>query len=159
MPKQRLCPTTLLSLSVAIAGAGWMSAWAADTSKPTSKPTESQSASAIASAKMELPFPNGEKWATATEREKLSYLLGIMNMAMAEYQLTGEAPKYRTLVPKMVQSLDGTTLRQMMAAVDAYYKANPDQQKRSIFEVIWFEIVVLKAGDKPQAVTPTVKEK
>lgn len=35
---------------------------------------------------MELPFPDGEKWATATEREKLAYLLGITNMALIEYQ-------------------------------------------------------------------------
>lgn len=89
----------------------------------------------------ELPFPSGKEWPTATEREKMAYLLGILNMAMVEYQLTGPNPKYRTTVNKLVKSLDGMTLRQIMETVDAYYQANPDQQQRPIFEVIWFEMV------------------
>jgi hypothetical protein len=44
----------------------------------------------------------------------------------------------------MVKALDGMTLRQIMAAVDAYYTANPDQQQRPVFEVIWFELVAAK---------------
>jgi hypothetical protein len=71
----------------------------------------------------------------------MAYLLGILNMAMVEYQLTGTDPKHRTTVKKMVESLDGMTLRQIMETVDAYYLANPDQQQRPIFEVIWFEMV------------------
>jgi len=102
---------------------------------------------------------DGEKWSTATEREKLAYLLGIMNMAMVEYQLTGPTPKHRTTVPKLVKSLDGMTLQQMMGTVDTYYKANPDQQKRPIFEVIWFEIVAPKASAKSQEPgTPAAKK-
>lgn len=138
--KQALIPV-LLSLGLPV---GLLSVTGAQAAEPSA----AKSASAISAAKAELPFPNGERWTTATENEKLSYLLGIMNLAMAEYQLTGPTPKYRTLVPKMVQSLDGQTLRQIMVGVDNFYKANPDQQKRSVFEVIWFEIVAPKAGDK-----------
>ena len=145
--------TMAISLGLAAGAVGPLSAQAAD-QKSADKPTTAQSATAIAAAKMELPFPDGEKWTGASEREKLAYLHGIMNMAMAEYQLTGPTPKYRSLVPKMVQALDGVTLRRMMDSVDAYYKANPDQQKRSVFEVIWFEIVAPKTGDMP-----AVKEK
>ena len=150
---KHLLTTTVFSLSLVAGVVGPMSAQAAD-QKSADKPTTAQSATAIAAAKMELPFPNGEKWTSATEREKLAYLHGIMNMAMAEYQLTGPAPKYRSLVPKMVQAVDGVTLRHMMDSVDTYYKANPDQQKRSVFEVIWFEIVAPKPG-----ATSAVKEK
>ncbi|MBL8251584.1 MAG: hypothetical protein JNK31_07945 [Candidatus Competibacter sp.] len=112
---------------------------------------------AIATAKHELPYPDGEKWATATEREKLAYLIGIMNMAMAEYQLTGAKPKYRSLVPKMVQSLDGKTLREIMSAVDGYYQANPNQRKRSIFEVIWTEVAAPKPAPSQPANPPATK--
>lgn len=150
MLKKPMLATVILSLGSTIG------AQAAQPEKQATPPAATKSAAAIASAKAELPYPNGENWATATEREKLSYILGILNMAMAEYQLTGATPKYRTLVPKMVQSLDGKTLRQIMEAVDAYYKANPAQQKRSIFEVIWFEIVAPTTvsdshSDKPAA--------
>ncbi|NJM13648.1 MAG: hypothetical protein HC889_18925 [Synechococcaceae cyanobacterium SM1_2_3] len=65
-------------------------------------------------------------------------------MAMVEYQLSGPSPKHRTTVARMVKALDGMTLRQIMAAVDAYYTANPDQQQRPVFEVIWFELVAAK---------------
>ncbi|HRX70035.1 MAG: hypothetical protein KDJ22_05235 [Candidatus Competibacteraceae bacterium] len=103
--------------------------------------TEPAVASAYANPVKELPFPGGKEWPTATEREKMAYLLGILNMAMVEYQLTGPNPKHRTTVAKLVESLDGMTLRQIMKTVDAYYQANPDQQQRPIFEVIWFEMV------------------
>ncbi|HRY14522.1 MAG: hypothetical protein KDI73_03765 [Candidatus Competibacteraceae bacterium] len=89
----------------------------------------------------ELPFPGGKEWPTATEREKMAYLLGVLNMALVEYQLTGPNPKNPTMVEKLVKSLKGVTLRQIMETVDAYYQANPDQQQRPIFEVIWFEMV------------------
>jgi len=150
MPTIRRFKTALFMVGLAAALAGGPTIRAADAPKPAAKPTETPPATATAPAKRELPFPDGEKWTTATEREKLAYLLGIMNMALAEYQLTGPDPKYRTIVPKMVKSLDGVTLRQMMGTVDTYYKANPDQQKRPIFEVIWFEIVAPKAGAKTQ---------
>lgn len=102
---------------------------------------EPAASSAYANPVKELPFPGGKEWPTATEREKMAYLLGVLNMAMVEYQLTGPNPKHRTTVEKLVESLDGMTLRQIMETVDAYYQANPDQQQRPIFEVIWFEMV------------------
>jgi hypothetical protein len=36
-------------------------------------------------------------------------MLGILNMAMIEYQLAGPNPKHRTTVVKLVKSLDGMT--------------------------------------------------
>ena len=102
---------------------------------------EPATSSAYANPVKELPFPGGKEWPTATEREKMAYLLGILNMALVEYQLTGPDPKYPTVVEKLVESLKGLTLRQIMETVDAYYQANPDQQQRPILEVIWFEMV------------------
>lgn len=121
----------LFSISLVASLAGWTPVHAAEPKTPpaSAKPVK------------ELPFPGGKEWPTATEREKMAYLLGILNMAMVEYQLTGPNPKHRTAVEKLVESLDGMTLRQIMQTVDAYYQANPDQQQRPIFEVIWFEMV------------------
>ena len=150
MPTTCRSKATLLSLSLDAGLIGWSAIHAAEDPKSPAKPTESQPVTTPAPAKMELPFPDGEKWATATEREKLAYLLGITNMALIEYQLTGPSPKYRTTVPKLIKSLDGTTLRQMMGIIDTYYKAHPDQQKRRIFEVLWFEIVEPKVNATSQ---------
>ena len=134
--------TTLLALGLTLGLGGWTAAQAADPAAPAATAALSQSAP----AKIDLSFPDGEKWSAATEREKMAYLLGIRDMASAEYQLTGPNPKRRTLVEKLVESLDGMTLRQIMEKVDAYYKANPDRQKQTIFEVVWFQLVVPKTG-------------
>jgi hypothetical protein len=96
---------------------------------------------AVEAAQKELPFPDGENWPTATEREKLAYLLGIMNLALVEYQLHGPDPKHRTTVSKLVKATDGMTLRQIMETVDTFYQSNPDLQRQPVIEVIWFELV------------------
>lgn len=147
--------TTLLSLGLAAGLVGWSTAQAADPAPSAAKPAASQPAQTEASAKPDLSFPNGEQWPNATEREKMAYLLGIRDMAMAEYQLTGPNPKDRTLVKKWVESLDGMTLRQIMETVDAYYKANPDKQQQTIFEVVWFQLVEPRAGVKSTGSSPS----
>jgi hypothetical protein len=142
MLNSRRFATTLLSLGLAASLAGGAMVQAADPAPSAVKAAPVQSTS----AQIDLSFPDGEDWTTATERERMAYLLGIRDMASAEYQLTGPNPKRRTLVEKLVEALDGMTLRHIMEAIDGYYKANPDKQKQSIFEVIWFQLVVPKVG-------------
>jgi len=121
----------VFSLSLAVILAAWIPAQAAEPATPpaSAKPVK------------ELPFPGGKEWPTATEREKMAYLLGILNMAMVEYQLTGPNPKHPTTVEKLVESLHGMSLQQIVKTVDTYYQNHPDQQQRPIIEVIWFEMV------------------
>jgi hypothetical protein len=137
MPHKQLFAKTIMTLGLTASLFGWVGVQAADPAPSADKPAESQSTP----AKKDLPFPNSSEWSTATEREKLAYLLGIMNMALVEYQLSGPNPKHRTTVARMVKALDGMTLRQILEKVDAYYKANPDKQQQTVFEVIWFELV------------------
>ena len=142
MPTYPRFATPLLALGLTMSlGSGVMAQ--AQVANPTPPATTSSPA---VPAKIDLSFPDGEKWSAATEREKMAYLLGIRDMASAEYQLTGPNPKRRTLVEKLVESLDGMTLRQIMEKIDAYYYANNNKQKQTIFEVVWFQIVVPKTG-------------
>jgi len=145
MLKKSRFATTLLPLSLAVSLSGWTVAQAAETAPPAAP------AAATSPAQIDLKFPDGENWSPATEREKMAYLLGIRDMAAAEYQLTGPNPKKRTLVAKWVKALDGMTLRQIMETVDAYYKANPDKQKQTVFEVVWFQMVQPKVGNPAKA--------
>ncbi len=140
MPKKPRFVITLLSLGLAVGLSSAAMAQAAETVAPAAKSAQS------APTKVDLSFPDGAKWSQATEREKMAYLLGIRDMATAEYQLTGPNPKHRTLVEKWVEALDGMTLRQIMETVDAYYRANPDQQQQTVFEVIWFQMIQSKAN-------------
>ncbi|MDS4040627.1 MAG: hypothetical protein RKP20_05565 [Candidatus Competibacter sp.] len=136
--------TTLLSLSLAAGLTCWSTAQAADPAPPAAKSAESQLAQQA--VKKEWLIPTGERWSDATETERRAYVLGILNMAMIEYQLTGPNPKHRTTVPKLIKALDGMTVPQIVENVDAYYKANPDKQQQPIIEVIWFQMVAPKTG-------------
>lgn len=138
--------TTLLSLSLAAGLTGWSTAQATDPAPPATKPATSQPAQPAASAKAEWRIPTGERWSKATDTEKGAYVLGILNMAMVEYQLTGPNPKHRTTIPHLIKALDGMTLPQIVETVDAYYKANPDKQQQPIIEVIWFQMVAPKTN-------------
>jgi len=138
--------TTLLALGLVAGLAGWSMAQAAEPAKPAAKPAESSPAQSATPAKQEWRMPTGEHWSQATDTERRAYVLGILNMAMVEYQLSGPNPKHRTTVPRLVKALDGMTVAQLAEKVNAYYQANPDQQQRAIFEVIWFELVAPKAS-------------
>lgn len=150
MLTKRLSTATLLSLGLAIHLASGSIVQAAEPAPPAAKPAESSPAQTATPAKKEWLLPNGEHWAKATETEKRAYLLGILNMAMVEYQLSGPAPKHRTTVNKIVKALDGMTVPQIVEKVDAHYKTNPDKQQQSVFEVIWFEMVAPKADVKSE---------
>lgn len=141
MLKKSSLATTLLFLGLTGGLSGWTVAQAAETAATTS------------STQVDLSLPDGEDWVPATEREKMAYLLGIRDMAAVEYQLIGPKPKHRTAVKKWVEALDGMTLRQIMEAVDAYYKAHPDKQQQPVFEVVWFQMVEPKVG-KPAKASP-----
>jgi hypothetical protein len=146
MLKKSRFATTLLSLGLAAGLAGWSPAQAAESAKSTAKSAESQPAQSAAPAKQEWRIPTGERWSNATDTERGAYVLGILNMAMVEYQLTGPNPKHRTTVPHLIKALDGMTLPQIVETIDAYYKANPDKQQQPIIEVIWFQMVAPKAS-------------
>ena len=146
MLKKSRFATTLLSLGLATGLAGWSPAQAAEAAKSTAKSAESQPAQSAVPAKQEWRIPTGERWSNATDTERGAYVLGILNMAMVEYQLTGPKPKHRTTVPHLIKALDGMAVPQIVETVDAYYKANPDKQQEPIIEVIWFQMVKPKAG-------------
>ena len=149
MLKQHRFITKLFAFGLVAGLAGWSMAQAAEPAPPAAKPAESPPAQAAPPAKQEWLFATGEHWSKAADTEKRAYVLGILNMAMVEYQLSGPNPKHRTTVPRLVKALDGMTVSQLAEKVNAYYQANPDQQQRAVFEVIWFELVA--PGTKPAA--------
>ena len=145
MLKNRRFTTTLFSLGLIAGLAGWSTVQAAEPAKPATQPAESPPAQSATPAKQEWRMPTGEHWSNATDTERRAYVLGILNMAMVEYQLSGPNPKHRTTVAKMVKALDGMAVPQIVETVDAYYKANPEKQQQPIIEVIWFQMVAPKA--------------
>lgn len=137
---------TLLSLSLA---AGWGAESLAQTADPapaSEAPATTSTVAAAASAKKEWRIPTGEHWNKASDTEKGAYILGLLNMAMIEYQLSGPNPKHRTTVPKLIKAMNGMSVSQIVETVDAYYKSNPEMQQQPVIEVIWFQVVTPKVG-------------
>jgi hypothetical protein len=99
-------------------------------------------------ARAELPIATGEHWTTATEREKKAFLLGFATMAKIEYEIQGTSPPPddKTFIQLMVKGLSKYNLTSAMEAIDAWYAANPDQLKRPVIEVIWFELTLPNAS-------------
>ena len=157
MLKKRRFTPMLLSFGLTASLAGGSMVQAAEPAPPAAKPAESQPAQSATPAKQEWQFATGEHWSKATDTERRAYVLGILNMAMVEYQLSGPSPKHRTTVPRLVKALDGMTVSQLAEKVNAYYQANPDQQQRAVFEVIWFELVA--PGTKPEGSSPSKTKK
>jgi hypothetical protein len=95
-------------------------------------------------ARADLPIATGEHWTTATEREKKAFLLGLATMAKIEYEIQGTSPPPddKTFVQTLVKGMSKFTITSSMEAIDAWYAANPDQLKRPVIEVIWFELTL-----------------
>ena len=146
MLKKRRFTLILLSFGLTASLAGGSMVQAAEPAPPAAKPAESQPAQSATPAKQEWQFATGEHWSKATDTERRAYVLGILNMAMVEYQLSGPNPRHRTTVTKIVKALDGMAVPQIVETIDAYYKSNPDQQQQPIIEVIWFQMVAPKAS-------------
>ena len=99
MLKKSRFSTTLLSLGLAAGLAGWSPAQAAESAPPTAKPLNPNRRN-----QQRQPNRNGGSPPASTGRKppiprEEAYVLGILNMAMVEYQLTGPNPKHRTTVP------------------------------------------------------------
>ena len=135
---QKHYPRAVLAAAglVLMLGAG-VPAQAADPAKPALAPM----GSTVTTIKEEWLIPTGVHWMKSTEVEKQSYVLGILNMAMVEYQLTGAAPRHRTSVPGLVKGLEGMTVFQVVDALNDYYKANPGNQQKPVIEAIWGQVV------------------
>lgn len=88
----------------------------------------------------------GEHWTTASVQEKRAFLLGMGTIIDLEQEFQGANPpkavSEHSLIPKFAEGLKGYTIPTAQQAIDAWYAANPGQLKRSVIEVIWYELTV-----------------
>ena len=105
---------------------------------------------------------DGQAWMSSTEDEKLSFLLGVEMMIATEQTLTEryndvkkENPKTRfpvtassPFIKGWLKAFKDTSRREISAEIDKYINAHPDARTRHVFEIIWKELIVPKAGFK-----------
>ncbi|MGF1529201.1 MAG: hypothetical protein ACFCBW_20820 [Candidatus Competibacterales bacterium] len=94
-----------------------------------------------------VPVVTGQNWVNATEGEKLAFLLGMATVIEIEQELQEANPprELSSLVPTLVEGLDGMRLRDIMLELDNWYVANGDQLTRPVVETLWFELALPNA--------------
>jgi hypothetical protein len=109
----------------------------------------------------ELPVATGEHWTNATEAEKKAFLFGTLTMVQVvnDLQVKDAAarkpghkptppPTSVKVVSTMTNGLSQYSISQLIEEIDKWYSTHPDQLKRPLLEVIWFEFAVPNAATK-----------
>lgn len=97
-------------------------------------------ASGVWGAMAKAELINGTQWTKWTERDKLVYIRGISNWADFVTAARAQANKGKTwgfsMSKCLADALKIKSLGQVVADVDAYYRANPGNMNNSVVEVV-----------------------
>ena len=94
----------------------------------------------------------GELWMMSMQEEKLAYVLGIESAIYIEHVINKKALENKkgvqaplhTLSPfekGWVKAFEHVSRKEIVARVDAWLNAHPDQHKRPVLAIIWYELI------------------
>ena len=94
----------------------------------------------------------GELWMMSTQDNKLAYVLGIESAIYIEHMINKRVLESKedkqavlhNLSPfekGWVKAFEGVKREEIVARVDAWITAHPDQQKRPVLAIIWYELI------------------
>ena len=105
-----------------------------------------------AEASNPVDIVTGELWMLSKQEEKLAYVLGIESAIYIEHMIHQKAlerkkdknvPRH-TLSPfekGWVKAFENVKREEIVARVDSWLKMHPDQHKRPILSIIWYELI------------------
>jgi hypothetical protein len=85
---------------------------------------------------------DGNDWLESSNDQHLAYMLGLANTISVAYQYdTKKLPSQETTFSRRaVLGLGGTSVREAVQRVDAWYKANPSKLETPVMRVLWLDI-------------------
>ena len=89
------------------------------------------------------PDVDGQVWMQSTEQEKEAFLFGAGSAIVLEYHVRdkhSEAPSL--FVRGWVEGLKDISWKELANRIDDYYRKNPEQMHKHVFEVIWQEVIM-----------------
>jgi hypothetical protein len=94
----------------------------------------------------EPQFLIGRTWQAMSYDTKVAYIWGMGNLAVFEraLQQEGAATPQQGFLSWLVQGLQGKSLTEVVAQVDAYYQAHPEQREHPVIDGL-LQAVVLPA--------------
>jgi hypothetical protein len=92
----------------------------------------------------EVPMVTGEHWTKSSPTVQKAYLIGIANVLQIESAYQGENPPSdsQSVVPRFVKGIKGQTLDSVRDELNRWYAEHPNELRRPVLGIIWFEIVV-----------------
>jgi len=97
----------------------------------------------------DLVIVTGEHWMTSSVEQKRAYLFGVGNMLEIEQAMAGgeyEAMRGRSIVPVLLEGLEGTPIAEIVMQLDKFYTGHPNQVKRPVIEVLYLEMALPRLG-------------
>ena len=82
----------------------------------------------------------GKHWQSSTMQERRAYLIGVSNVISVGARVDTRQGREDTFSLHAQKGLDGTRLDAAVTAIDAWYKAHPDQIDKPVLSVIWREL-------------------
>lgn len=97
------------------------------------------SGSAFASTVLDV---DGKQWMSSQLTEKLAFLYGASSVVAIEV-VVGEKSndKPSIFVQKWMSTFGNDDITDVCNKLDAWYTSHPDQQKRHVFDVLWYEFM------------------
>ncbi len=99
------------------------------------------SAFGTAYAEEDSPMADGVLWGESSHVEKTAYLVGAGNFLTVEYivqQQSGNPPTdEQSSITRWWSGVENTSLDDLIATADAFYRDNPNQMTVPVLVVIW----------------------
>ena len=82
----------------------------------------------------------GKHWQSSTIQERRAYLIGVSNVISVGARVDTRQGREDTFLLNAQKGLEGAHLDAGISAIDAWYKAHPDQLDKPVLSIIWREL-------------------
>ena len=83
---------------------------------------------------------NGDDWQKSSLEQRRAYLIGVSNVISVGARADTRQGREETFSLHAQKGLDGMHLEAAVTAIDAWYKAHPDQLDKPVLSVIWRDL-------------------
>lgn len=86
-----------------------------------------------------MPVLKGDVWKQMTHDSKTAFIWGFGHVVSIEQHLMEKFPELKrdSFVAKVVEGMADVPMEKVIARIDAYYEANPDQIATPVTSVMW----------------------
>ncbi len=92
-----------------------------------------------------MPVLSGDLWQKMTHDDKVAFLWGFWTVVTMEHYLADKYPqlKMENFSAKVTEASHKTrkTANELVALVNAYYQANPEEIKKPVVAVLWDDMI------------------